>query len=667
MVQKRKFVCMVLLAQSNIILRGLLCAALVFTNLVSAAQLKDKELLAEIAEMEQKAATGKMESASLQSGASLNFDIHHYRCTWKLDPAVRFIEGVVTAAFRMKESGNSVSFDLVDHLQVDSVFFRGAKTIFNRPGNHTLRVDFPFTLSANTADSLTIYYQGVPPAGGGFGTFANASHAGVPVMWTLSEPYGSMEWWPCKNGLNDKADSIDVIITTPDTYTGVSNGLMVAESTGGGYRSVSWKHRYPIASYLVAIAATNYLTLSDSVQLGSSTMPILQYAYPESATTFKNAAALTARTLRLLHDRFGDYPFIREKYGHTQFSWGGGMEHQTNSFMGNVSEILLVHEAAHQWFGNQVTCGSWQDIWLNEGFAVFLTNFSIEQYHPESTFFNTLRGQLNLIVSQPGGSVFVYDTTSPARIFNARLSYYKGAWLVHMLRWKLGDSAFFRGLRSYLQNPATRYGFARTADLQRNLEMHSGQSLKEFFDDWLYGEGYPSYRLSWTDLGNGLIRTSLSQTTSHPSVGFFEMPVPIRFKNAQKDTILVIDHHQQAQSAYHRLGFTPDSAFIDPKLKLLSAGNTMEKIIPPPADPNTAQVYPNPFGNSFSILLRNFQQGPLSLALFNNLGQLLWKQETADFRGSDILQVGTEKLPAGTYWLSIRSNNNIKLVKKLMK
>jgi aminopeptidase N len=667
MVQKRKFVRMVSLANSNRSLRGLLCAFLVCTTLASAAQPTGKELLAEIAEMEQKAATGKMEAVGLQSGASLNFDIHHYRCAWKLDPAVRFIEGVVTAAFRMKETGNSVTFDLVDHLQVDSVFFRGAKTMFNRPGNHTLRIDFPINLSAGTADSLTIYYQGVPPTGGGFGTFANASHSGVPVMWTLSEPYGSMEWWPCKNGLNDKADSIDVTITTPDAYTGISNGMLVAETTGGGYRTVSWKHRYPIASYLVAIAATNYVTLSDSVQLGSRTMPIIQYAYPESAATFKNAAALTARTLKLLHDRFGDYPFIREKYGHTQFSWGGGMEHQTNSFMINVNEILLVHEAAHQWFGNQVTCGSWQDIWLNEGFAVFLTNYSIEQYHPETTLFNTLRGQLNLIVSQPGGSVFVYDTTSAARIFNARLTYYKGAWLVHMLRWKLGDSAFFRGLRSYLQDPATRYGFARTADLQRNLETQSGQSLTEFFDDWLYGEGYPSYQLTWTDLGNGLIRTSLGQTSSHPSVPFFEMPVPIRFKNAQKDTIVVIDHQQQAQSTYLRLGFTPDSAFIDPKLKLVSAGNTVEKIELPPADPNTAQVYPNPIGNSFNILLRNFQPGPLSLALFNNLGQLLWRQESADFRGSDIIQVRTETLPAGLYWLSMRSGNKVKLVKKLMK
>ncbi len=666
MAQKRKFVGMGSVAQGSRTIRTLLYIALLFNCLVSVAQ--DKRLVTlEIADMEQKAAGGKMEATGLQSGASANFDIHHYRCHWKLDPAVRFIEGVVTAAFRMKESGNGVIFDLVDQLQVDSIFFRGAKIGYTRPGNHTLRVEFPLTLAGGVADSMTIYYQGVPPTGGGFGTFANATHAGVPVMWTLSEPYGSMEWWPCKNGLNDKADSIDITLTTPEAYMGVANGLMVAESTVSGFRTTSWKHRYPIASYLLAIAATNYVTLADSVQLGSRMMPIIQYAYPESAVAFKNAATLTARTLKLLHDNFGDYPFIREKYGHTQFSWGGGMEHQTNSFMVNVNETLLVHEAAHQWFGNLVTCGSWQDIWLNEGFAVFLTNFSIEKYHPPLTLFNTLRSQLNLVTSQPGGSVFVYDTTSPARIFNARLSYYKAAWLVHMLRWKLGDSAFFRGLRNYLQDPSVRYGFARTTDLQRNLETESGQDLDEFFDDWLYGEGYPSYQLNWTDLGNGLIRTSLNQTTSHPSVSFFEMPVPIRFKNAQRDTILVINHRQQAQSAYHRLGFIPDSAFIDPQLKLVSAGNTVQKTDVPPADPNTVTVYPNPVGNGFSILLRNFQQGTLSLALYNSIGQLLWHQQSADFSGSDIIQVGTEKLPAGVYWLSIRSGNNVKLVRKLMK
>jgi aminopeptidase N len=343
------------------------------------------------------------------------------------------------------------------------------------------------------------------------------------------------------------------------------------------------------------------------------------------------------------------------------------MEHQTNSFMFNTNETLVVHEAAHQWFGNLVTCGSWQDIWLNEGFALFTTNYNLELHHPASTLANALRAQLNFIVSQPGGSVFVDDTTSVDRIFNGRLTYIKGGWLVQMLRWKLGDSAFFRGVRRYLQDPAVRYGYARTADLQRNLEAESGQLLESFFADWFYGQGHPSFQLVWTPVGNGLVQTKLSQTSSHPSVDFFDMPVPIRFKNAQRDTIIMIDHVQQDQSAYHRLSFMPDSAFIDPQMKLISAQNRVEKKELPSAEPNTAIVYPNPIGNRFNILLRNFQQGPLSIAIHNEIGQLLWQEQRPLFSGNDILQVASDKLPGGVYLLVIRSGSDVRIVRKILK
>jgi aminopeptidase N len=631
------------------------------------AQETREAMLAEISVLESKAATTRLQALGNQSSASQNTDIHHYRCEWILDPAVRFINGKVTPSFRLRESASSVSFDLVDSLRVDSVLFGGSPVSFSRPGNHTLKIDFPSALAAGTLQSLTICYQGVPPSGQGFGTFALSKHAGTPVLWTLSEPFGSMEWWPCKNGLDDKADSIDIILTTPEAYTGVSNGMIHSETVSGGYRTVSWKHRYPVATYLVAIAATNYTTLYDSVTLGNRVMPIIQHAYPESANAFRNAAALTGRTLKMLHDRFGDYPFINERYGHTQFSWGGGMEHQTNSFMYNTNETLIVHEAAHQWFGNLVTCGSWQDIWLNEGFALFTTNYSLELHHPAATLMNTLRVQLNSIVSQPGGSVFVDDTTSVGRIFNARLTYFKGGWVAQMLRWKLGDSAFFRGMRAYLQDPALRYGYARSADLQRNLEAKSGQDLDGFFADWLYGQGYPSYQLAWTPVGNGLVQTSLSQTVSHPSVDFFEMPVPIRFKNAFQDTIIIIDHRQQAQTAYHRLAFMPDSAFIDPQMKLISAGNRVERKELPPSEPNTAIVYPNPVGNSFNVSLRNFQEGTLTLAIHNSIGQLVWREQRNNFSGNDIIQVSSDKLAGGIYLLSIQSGNDVRVVRKIMK
>lgn len=637
-------------------------------NLIAQKKWQDETL--QIADMEKKGAASRMDAmdaSSISSNASADFNIHHYRCEWKLDPAIRFIEGKVTASFIITSNTNNIIFDLVDSLKVDSVLYQGSKLTFSRSGNHTLKITFPVTLLANANGSVIIYYRGVPPNISGFGTYISSTHAGVPVTWTLSEPYGSMEWWPCKNGLNDKTDSLDILITTPDIYTSSTNGLLQNEVVAGGLRTTIWKHRYPIATYLVAIASTNYTILTDTVQLGSTVMPLIQYAYPESAVTFKNAAGITARTLRLFHDTFGDYPFIREKYGHTQFSWGGGMEHQTNSFMFNVSENLVVHEAAHQWFGDKITCGSWRDIWLNEGFAVFMTNYSIERNYSQTQLLATLRSQLNSVVSAPNGSVYVDDTTSANRIFNGRLTYNKGGWLVRMLRWKLGDSAFFKGIRSYLKDPSIVYGYAVSSDLKRNLEKASGIDLTEFFEDWLYGEGYPSYQLNWSVIGNGWIQSNLSQTTSHTSVDFFEMPVPVRFKNATRDTTIIIEHIRNQQTAFHQIGFIPDSAFIDPLLKIVSAKNTITKSDPPPSDPNSVTIFPNPVQTQLTVYLKNFQSGNISMVLYNTKGQLLWQRQMNNFSGSDFIVIPTANLPRGMYWLSIRDNKDLKLVKKVLK
>lgn len=623
-----------------------------------------------IAELEGKAAQRRLEKISnyfSKTAASSNFNIQKFRCEWKINPAVRYISGAVTAYFKLSSSNNQLIFDLVDNLTVDSVYYHSSSIGFSRPQNHTVEINLSANPGIGVTDSVTIYYQGVPPTGGGFGSFINEIHAGVPVNWTLSEPYGAREWWPCKNGLTDKTDSIDIYLTTPEAYTGVSNGLLQNEVVADGQRTTYWKHRYPIATYLVAIATTNYKKLEDTVQLGQKVLPFIQYAYPESANSFKNGTTFARKCLRLFHNTFGDYPFINEKYGHTQFSWGGGMEHQTNSFMISVAENLVAHEAAHQWFGDKITCGSWQHIWLNEGFATYLTNFYFENFSTPASYRSLLTSQLSSITAIPNGSVFVPDTTSVGRIFSGRLTYNKGAWLLHMLRWKLGDESFFKGLRAYLEDPALKYGYAITDDLIRNLEKESGISLDEFFADWFYGEGHPSYQLQWQSLGSGLINTTLSQTTSNASVSFFEMPVPVRFKNDQRDTMIVIDHRQNQQRSYIKLGFAPDSAFIDPDLKLISANNTVTRL-PDAADgPSAVIVFPNPVLDNAGIITRNFSAGNYSFRLINSVGQILWSKSMNGMSGTNITSIPMGNLPRGIYWLSITDGKSLKLVKKLLK
>lgn len=631
-----------------------------------------KDLIAEtqeIAEGEMKAAMMRQQSnlaGGLFSKASENFDIHYLNCQWQVDPAVRYIRGSVLTAFTMLQRSNIITLDLMDDLKVDSVTSSGKRLNFYRPFDNTVVVSLGVFLNPGQNSSFVIHYQGVPAPSTPFSSFTNGTHAGVPVVWTLSQPYGGRDWWPCKNGLNDKADSIDISVTTPQQYTSSTNGLLVDETISGGFRTTYWKHRYPIATYLVAFGATNYTILNSSVQLGSVALPIMEHAYPEKVSEMINAAALTARTLQLLHNTFTPYPFIKERYGHTHWGFGGGMEHQTNSFMVNMSENLLVHEAAHQWFGDLITCGSWRDIWLNEGFATFCMNFNIEKHYPEQNLLNVYRNQINSITSRPDGSVYVDDTTSASRIFSSRLSYNKGGWVLQMLRWKLGDSTFFRATRNYLNDTTLRFSYARTNDLKKHYEKESKTDLTEFFNDWVYGQGFPSYKLQWAAAGGVWVQTTLSQTTSDTSVKFFEMPVPIRFKNTNRDTTIVLNHTRNSQIDFFRLGFTPDSVFIDPKLKLISANNAIVKTELWPSSGNAA-VFPNPFDQYINVVLKGMGEGELTMSLYNAAGALVWRNRYVGFKGDDLFVIPATQLAPGNYWLRINKDDQPAVVRRVLK
>ena len=590
-----------------------------------------------------------------RSSASSNFQVSYYRCIWDIDPAVRVVKGNITSHFTTNTTTNTISYDLSDQLTVDSVYYHGSKTSFSRPGTDLLQINFPVSINAGQKDSVTVFYQGIPPYSG-FGTFNQTTHNGVPVIWTLSEPYGAKDWWPCRNGLDDKADSIDMIISCPNAYRASSNGMLVNETDNGTIRTAFYKHRYPIASYLVAFGVTNYKVLNHSVQLGNINLPMITYCYPESETSFQLNTPKVLQALSLYHQYFGAYPFINEKYGHTQFSWGGGMEHQTNSFIITPEENLMAHELAHQWFGDKVTCGSWQDIWLNEGFATYLSYFYFEKIDPAGHL-NRLKNLSNSTTSAPDGSVWVNDTANINRIFSGRLSYNKGAYVLHMLRWVLGDTLFFRGIRQYLSDPKLAYGFARTDDLKRNLEQVSGKDFSEFFKDWFTGQGYPAYTVKWTQNNNSWARITISQVTSHASVSFFEMPLALNFKNATQEKTVVVNSSTNNEIFWENIGFKADTVIIDPEYWVLSRNNISVKENAITTMVNDIKLYPIPATTGITIRIRNPSGNDFQLRVYNTAGQLLsTKQVTTSGRDEEI-QFNFSQLPRGVYLLRLEAGD----------
>jgi aminopeptidase N len=246
------------------------------------------------------------------------------------------------------------------------------------------------------------------------------------------------------------------------------------------------------------------------------------------------------------------------------------MEHQTMSFMTNLDFELVAHEMAHQWFGDYITLSSWHDIWLNEGFATYLTGLTYENLL-NGQYWQTWKDiQVKRIISSPDGSVYVSDTTDVNRIFNGRLSYSKGAYLLHMLRWEMGDSLFFKGMKNYLNDPEIANGFASQQQFVKHMETVADTSFTEFFKDWYYGEGYPIYRLTYyTDYGDfGKQKLRISQSSSNSSVGFFEMHIPVRVWKDGKYTDLRLYNTNQNQefviseTKVDRIEFDPDKWLI---------------------------------------------------------------------------------------------------------
>ncbi len=640
----------------------LLCLfLLIFSEVVAQPVTNYIDKVNEIADAE-KIGHERLMTADNVTATSENFDVKYYRCEWEVDPALRYINGKVTIYFTIAAQTNSISLDLVSQLITDSVRQRNVLLNYQHT-NNVLQISFNNIIPLGRLDSVTIFYKGIP-ATTGFGSFIQSTHNGVPVIWTLSQPYGSRDWWPCKNGLNDKADSIDILVTHPAQYKAASNGLLQGETQKGLNTVTHWKHRYPIATYLICFAVTNYSVFNNVVQLGNVNLPMQTYCYPENITLFQTNTPLVLNAMQFYHNTFGEYPFIKEKYGHVQFGWGGGMEHQTSTFIVTPDESLMAHELAHQWFGDKVTCASWQDIWLNEGFATHLASMYMEQKYP-ATIINNRKAEIANITSIAGGSVFVDDTTNVNRIFSGRLSYLKGSHLLYMLRWILGDSIFLKGVQQYHKDTRVSYGFAKTDDFKRNLEQVSGKDLTAFFKEWFYGEGYPGYNVQWTQIGSAHVKIKMNQTTSHPSVNFFELPVALKFKNATQQKTIVIDNKTNGEIFYRNIGFVADSVLVDPDYWLITKNNTTQKI-PDNIGEQNIQVFPNPVQKELFIYLKNYSSQIADIYLSNSAGQILYRK-LLRVSGSEFIEIPFDHYARGVYFIKVGSGKDIKFVKKIMK
>jgi aminopeptidase N len=545
------------------------------------------------------------------SGTGQNIDVVYHRMYWRMNPDTvpatytrPVIKGTVTTYFKTTAANvSTINFDLIkSSFQAGLVVKYHGSTIthsFPSSGNvDILNITLPAIIpTIGTLDSVTIEYggQAIVQSGEAYGAVRSGSNAGTTqsssyYYWTLAESYEDRNFFPCKHDMTDKIDSMLITISCPSAHIGVANGKLISEVTIGAQKEYTYKSTYPTASYLVAFSVGRFNKYSRTpITISGTSVPLTYYRRATMTAANLTSADAVREMMQIFSDKFGDYPFKNDGYGLMEFGFGGGMEHQTMSSMNTASFTgftINAHELAHQWFGDKLSFSTWTDLWIAEGFAKYLETIAAEFDVSVSTDPIGLRSTIKAnALATTSETISVVDITNSNTIWTAannEIVYKRGAMVVSMLRKLLGDTKFFQACRNMLNHPNHSYRSISTAELKTFFEAESGLNLTEFFNDWIYGKGNPSYAVTWGNFGNKFnVELNQTVTTAGATVTHFSMPVVLKIANAAgtKDTTIVIfDNNNVASNAGNRLtnqlsynlSFTPSTVTLDPNNDMLA-------------------------------------------------------------------------------------------------
>ena len=627
------------------------------------------------AEAKIKNSTNKV-SGMLASNPLVNledqYDLKFYHLNLNLSIANKSVSGSVRCLATVSSSAlDSFAFELYNTYTIDSVILNGLNTPVTRKADEA-RVAFATSLTQGGGISplaqgslidATVYYHGTAPTingpqtGDGYNNSTSQQY-GNTSSFSLSECYHAYEWFPCKQQLVDKIDSSWVFVTTDSANKVGSNGLLKNVVVLGKQKRYEWKNIHPIDYYLISVALAQYTdySLYAHPQGYPDSVLIQHYIYnnPQYLSDYKSVLDSTKQLVELFSKLYGIYPWADQKYGHCITGLGGGMEHQTMTSMEEYLDLdLVAHELGHQWFGDYVTCRTWHDIMMNEGFATYTEYLAYEYLEPPSAAPFMLQAH-SYIMSQPDGSVYNPDTTSENRIFDSRLSYDKGAAILHTLRFVLNDdSVFFQAYKNYLQQ--FKYGTGSINDFKQSVATTSGLNLDQFFTQWVYGEGYPTFNVHWNQQGNNFAMRSI-QTVSDASVTpLYITPIQYTLQRSIGDTIIRVMHNSDTAFYYFSVSGTVTGIVVDP------ANWIINKVIGPTHDNALAtgiaeythmageiHVYPNPAHTRITVK----SEGVFDFELYDLSGNLLLGKKCNASESFDV-----SAFSAGMYFYRVKPLN----------
>lgn len=583
------------------------------------------------------------------------YDVRFYDLELEVSDTSTFLRAATGITFEALSEIDTLVFELTQSMIIDSIFLDGQKVPeFNH--NDGLAMVFPRQpLSSGSLHQLKIWYQGGQSDGGFFSGLTNRTDITYkkPVTYTLSEPFQASSWFPVKQNLEDKADSVRIRITTPEGLLAGSNGLLTAtETLPDGRSQFTWESRYPIAFYLISIAVSDYLDYSFYVHFEEDNDSLLVqnyiYDHPDIFTNEKGRIDKTADMILFFSSLYGKYPFYEEKYGHAMAPMGGGMEHQTMTTLQNFNFDLVAHELAHQWFGNNVTCGTWQDIWINEGFASYSEYLAREALIglPEAVAW--MENAHSYAIREPDGSIYLTEAEArnTFRIFSFSLSYKKGASILHMLRNEIyDDELFFRIFREFQLR--FKDSVATAEDFLLVVNELSGVDFAWFFDQWYYGRGFPVLQATWKQRADSLyIETFQGSSSDDPD--FFRMHIDflLTFSDG-KDSLLRVHIDKPEKKFNIYTGKKLINIEIDPYSKNLMNASLYEFI----PQGQEVEIIPNPFTDTLYLNFRE-RSSEKSIVITNLQGKVVYQEMIGN---KDSAELNLSGLAGGVYLIVIEN------------
>lgn len=521
-----------------------------------------------------------------------------------LSPYPKNFNGSVEVRFRVDSTLNSVTLHAVNtSITVQSVGMAG--TSFTHSGN-LVNITLDRVYNPGEEATVRVVY-----------THANVSdqafYASNGMVFTDCEPEGARKWFPCYDRPSDKA-TVDLTAKVPANAKLGSNGRLADSLLTGDTLYYHWVSRDPVATYLIVMSAkVNYnldIVYWHKLSNPNDSVPIRFYY-----NSGENVSAAKQRIIPMttyFSQKYGEHPFEKNGFAtlNNQFTWGG-MENQTLTSLcpGCWGENLMSHEFAHQWYGDMITCGTWADIWMNEGFATYSEALWLEYTSGYNAYKNDILGDASGYLSgNPGWAMYnpdwIINTPPTSTLFNTAITYYKGACVLHMLRYTIGDTLFFNFMKSYALDSAGgfKHNSAVTDDLASKLTVVAGQDMTWYINQWVKEPNHPVYQnhYNFANTGGSQWRVNFTARQVQTNSVFHKMPVVLKlaFTSGPDTLIRVMNdvNYQQFSFVFDR---QPSSLVFDPNNDIVLKQASLIMSI---GNENTAglnyelyQNYPNPF------------------------------------------------------------------------